>query len=141
MAVNNVVFVHGAWADGSGWGSVQLPLTSVAADLAATRRVLTPQGGATLLVGHPYAGVVITEAGNAPNVAALASVAAFDPEEGHVMVDDVNIRHRDGPPSASDQAGRARNSIAVPVWTMLARSRSAISMYSSPAPMPCGVGP
>jgi pimeloyl-ACP methyl ester carboxylesterase len=94
--VKNVVIVHGAFADGSGWRSVaeiltkdgyavtvvQEPLTSLADDVAATRRVLALQPGPTLLVGHSYGGVVITEAGNAPNVVGLAYVAAFIPDKG-----------------------------------------------------------
>ena len=94
--VKNVVLVHGAWADGSGWhrvhdllrakgyavSIVQNPLTSLAADVAAVHRVLARQNGPALLVGHSYGGVVITEAGNAPNVAGLVYVAAFVPAAG-----------------------------------------------------------
>ncbi|KQU80459.1 hydrolase [Rhizobacter sp. Root16D2] len=94
--VKNVVLVHGAWADGSGWqrvhellqakgyavSIVQNPLTSLAADVAAVQRVLARQNGPALLVGHSYAGAVITEAGNAPNVAGLVYVAAFVPDAG-----------------------------------------------------------
>jgi pimeloyl-ACP methyl ester carboxylesterase len=94
--VKNVVLVHGAWADGSGWqrvhdllrakgyavSIVQNPLTSLAADVAAVHRVLARQTGPALLVGHSYGGVVITEAGNAPNVAGLVYVAAFVPDAG-----------------------------------------------------------
>src|SRR5688572_31263801 len=81
--MNNIVLVHGAWADGSGWqgvhdilrargynvSAVQNPLTSFADDVAAADRVLARQEGATLLVGHSYGGAVITEAGNAAKVA------------------------------------------------------------------------
>src|SRR5690349_20148185 len=91
--VNNIVIVHGAFADGSGWRRVveilgkdgytvtvvQEPLTSLADDVAATKRVLDLQQGPALLVGHSYGGVVITEAGNAPNVAGLVYIAAFIP--------------------------------------------------------------
>jgi pimeloyl-ACP methyl ester carboxylesterase len=94
--VKNIVLVHGAWADGSGWQSihenlrargynvsvVQNPLTSLADDVAAVDRVLSRQDGGTLLVGHSYGGVVITEAGDAPNVAGLVYVAAFVPDTG-----------------------------------------------------------
>jgi pimeloyl-ACP methyl ester carboxylesterase len=94
--VKNIVLVHGAWADGSGWQRihdilrargynvtvVQNPLTSLAADVAAVDRVLARQDGATLLVGHSYGGVVITEAGDAANVAGLVYVAAFVPDSG-----------------------------------------------------------
>ncbi|CAB3799813.1 hypothetical protein LMG28614_05041 [Paraburkholderia ultramafica] len=93
--VRNVVLVHGAFVDGSSWNgvvaklqqkgyhvsSVQNPLTSLADDVAATRRVLARQEGPTMLVGHSWGGVVITEvAANAPNVAGLVYVAAIAPE-------------------------------------------------------------
>jgi pimeloyl-ACP methyl ester carboxylesterase len=95
-AVKNIVLVHGAFADGSGWRSVaeilgkggytvtvvQVPLTSLADDVAATKRVLDLQQGPTILVGHSYGGVIITEAGNAPNVAGLVYIAAFIPDQG-----------------------------------------------------------
>ena len=94
MAVRNVVLVHGAFADGSSWSkviplllakgyrvtSVAIPLTSFADDVAATRRAISAQDGPVLLVGHSYGGVVITEAGNDPRVAALVFVAAFAPD-------------------------------------------------------------
>ena len=94
--VKNVVLVHGAFADGSGWRDVagilvkdgytvsvvQEPLTSLADDAAATKRVLDLQHGPAILVGHSYGGVVITEAGNAPNVAGLVYIAAFIPDQG-----------------------------------------------------------
>ena len=94
--VKNVVLVHGAFADGSGWRDVagilakdgyavsvvQEPLTSLADDVAATKRVLDLQQGPVLLVGHSYGGVVITEAGNAPNVVGLVYIAAFIPDQG-----------------------------------------------------------
>ncbi len=94
--VKNIVIVHGAFADGSGWQRVadilgkdgytvtvvQEPLTSLADDVAATKRVLDLQQGATLLVGHSYGGVVITEAGKAPNVIGLVYIAAFIPDQG-----------------------------------------------------------
>ncbi len=98
--VKNIVIVHGAFADGSGWqrvagilekdgytvSVVQEPLTSLADDVAATRRVLDLQPGPTLLVGHSYGGVVITEAGNAPNVVGLVYIAAFIPDQGESAV-------------------------------------------------------
>ncbi|WMJ69356.1 alpha/beta hydrolase [Stenotrophomonas sp. 24(2023)] len=93
---NNVVLVHGAWADGSSWAevipllqraglhvtSVQNPLTSLADDVAATRRVLAQQEGPTVLVGHSYAGNVISDAGVDPKVSALVYVAARAPDAG-----------------------------------------------------------
>ena len=94
--MRNIVLVHGAWVDGSGWqrihdilrargyavSVVQNPLTSLADDVAAVDRVLARQDGAALLVGHSYGGVVITEAGDAANVAGLVYVAAFVPDAG-----------------------------------------------------------
>src|SRR5688572_22214524 len=83
--VRNVVLVHGAFADGSGWRGVydqlvrrgyrvtivQNPLTSLADDVAATRRVLDRQDGPTILVGHSWGGTVVTEAGVHPSVVGL----------------------------------------------------------------------
>jgi pimeloyl-ACP methyl ester carboxylesterase len=95
-AVKNVVVVHGALADGSGWKAVadiltrdgykvtivQPPQTTLADDVAATERVLDQQDGSTILVGHSYGGAVITQAGANPKVAALVYVAAVVPEVG-----------------------------------------------------------
>lgn len=94
--IKNVVFVHGAWADGSCWSkvlptlwasglhavAVQNPLSSLADDVASTNRLINAQDGPVLLVGHSYGGVVITEAGNNPKVAGLVYVAAFAPDTG-----------------------------------------------------------
>ena len=94
--VTNVVLVHGAWADGSSWAkviplleakhlkvvAVQLPLTSLADDVATVQRAIALVDGPLLLVAHSYGGVVITEAGNDPKVAGLVYVAAFAPQEG-----------------------------------------------------------
>lgn len=92
----NVVLVHGAFADGSGWRGVyedltrrgyrvaivQNPLTSLADDVAATKRVLARQDGPTILVGHSWGGTVITEAGVDPKVAGLVYVSALSPDAG-----------------------------------------------------------
>ncbi|MBL6076860.1 alpha/beta hydrolase [Belnapia sp. T18] len=92
----NVVLVHGAFADGSGWRGVygelsargyrvsivQNPLTSLADDVAATRRILDRQDGPTILVGHSWGGTVITEAGVHPKVAGLVYVSALSPDAG-----------------------------------------------------------
>jgi pimeloyl-ACP methyl ester carboxylesterase len=93
--VNNVVLVHGAFADGSGWRPiatilehdgytvyvVQEPLTSWDADLAAARSVLD-RAGPCVLVGHSWAGMIITEVGDRPSVRSLVYVAAFEPDVG-----------------------------------------------------------
>lgn len=94
--IKNIVIVHGAFADGSGWRQasdilerrgfnvtvVQEPLTSLAADVEATNRVLDLQDGPTLLVGHSYGGMVISEAGHHQKVEGLVYVAAFQPDKG-----------------------------------------------------------
>ncbi|MEV6712816.1 alpha/beta hydrolase [Lentzea sp. NPDC051208] len=94
--VKNVVLVHGAFADGSGWRGVydkltaqgfrvsivQNPLTSLEDDVAATMRVLELQDGPAILVGHSWGGTVITEAGVHPKVAGLVYVSALAPDAG-----------------------------------------------------------
>ena len=94
--VRNVVLVHGAFADGSGWRGVyddltkrgyrvtiiQNPLTSLADDVAATRRAIARQDGPLILVGHSWGGTVITEAGTDPKVAGLVYVSALSPDVG-----------------------------------------------------------
>ena len=99
--VTNIVLVHGAFVNASSWSKViplleakglhavaaQIPLTSFADDVAATRRAIALQEGPVLLVGHSYAGAVITEAGNDPKVAGLLFVAAFAPAEGESVSD------------------------------------------------------
>src|SRR6202158_1210986 len=92
----NVVLVHGVWADGSSWSAVisrlqaaglhvtavQNPLTSLADAAAATRRALALQDGPTVLVGHSWAGTVVSETGVDPQVSALVYVAAREPDGG-----------------------------------------------------------
>ena len=94
--VTNIVLVHGAWADGSSWSkvipllqakgynvvSVQNPLSSLADDVAATKRAIAQQNGPVVLVGHSWAGMVISEAGNDPKVAALVFISALVPDKG-----------------------------------------------------------
>lgn len=96
VPVKNIVLVHGAFADGSGWKAVydiltkkgyhvsivQNPLTSLQADVDATNSVLNHQDGPVVLVGHSWGGMAITEAGVNPKVAALVYVAAFAPDSG-----------------------------------------------------------
>jgi pimeloyl-ACP methyl ester carboxylesterase len=94
--VKNIVLVHGAWVDGSGWKPVykiltrdgfnvtmvQVPETSFHDDVAATRRILDLQPGPCILVGHSYGGSIITEAGVDPHVVGLVYVAAHAPDAG-----------------------------------------------------------
>ena len=96
QVVKNVVLVHGAFADGSGWRGVydnltqrgykvtivQNPLTSLADDVAATKRAIARQDGPTILVGHSWGGVMITEAGTDPKVTGLVYVSALSPDVG-----------------------------------------------------------
>lgn len=96
-----VVLVHGAFADGSSWNSVinklhnqhteviavQLPLTSLKDDVAATQRAIARAHGDVVLVGHSWGGTVISEAGNDARVKALAYVAAFAPDSGQSTAD------------------------------------------------------
>src|SRR6266849_2286059 len=94
--IKNVVLVHGAFADGSGWEAVakilekdgytvsvaQPPETSYAEDQKYTKAAIDAMGGPVVLVGHSYGGSIISEAGNDPNVAALVYIAAFALDEG-----------------------------------------------------------
>src|ERR1700686_4099101 len=94
--IKNVVLVHGAFADGSGWEAVakilekdgytvsvaQPPETSYAEDVKYTRAAIDAMGGPVVLVGHSYGGSIITEAGNDPKVSALVYIAAFALDDG-----------------------------------------------------------
>src|ERR1017187_2042999 len=100
--VHNIVLVHGAWADGSGWKGVydilvkdgynitmvQEPETTFKDDVAATKRVLALQDGPCILVAHSYGGAVITEAGTDPSVVGLVYIAAHMPDAGENEADD-----------------------------------------------------
>jgi pimeloyl-ACP methyl ester carboxylesterase len=108
--MKSIVLVHGGFVDGSGWEDVyrilrkdgydvsivQNPTTSLADDVAATKRVLAEQKSPVILVGHSYGGVVITEAGNDPKVAGLVYIAAFAPDRG----ESVGALIKDPPPNA-----------------------------------------
>src|SRR4051794_2816099 len=105
-----IVLVHGGFVDGSGWEGVyqilkkdgypvaivQNPTSSLADDVAVTKRVIHAQAGPVVLVGHSYGGAVITEAGNDPQVAALVYIAAFAPDAG----ESVATLIKDPPPGA-----------------------------------------
>jgi pimeloyl-ACP methyl ester carboxylesterase len=100
--IRNIVLVHGAWVDGSGWKGVydilvkdgyhvsvvQEPLTSFQEDVAATKRILSLQDGRSILVAHSYGGSVITEAGTDPSVAGLVYIAAHMPNAGESEASD-----------------------------------------------------
>jgi pimeloyl-ACP methyl ester carboxylesterase len=100
--IKNIVLVHGAWADGSGWKGVydillkdgfnvsvvQEPETSFQDDVAATKRIIAQQNGQCILVGHSYGGAVITEAGTEPSVVGLVYIAAHMPDAGENEADD-----------------------------------------------------
>jgi pimeloyl-ACP methyl ester carboxylesterase len=114
QTARNVVLVPGAFTDKSSWDKVadllrkkgfhvtevDLPLTSLEADVAATRTALAAQHGATVLVGHSWGGVVIGEAGDSPKVSALVYVAAFAPDTG----ESVQGLSANGPPTEGGQA-------------------------------------
>jgi pimeloyl-ACP methyl ester carboxylesterase len=109
-ALGTIVLVHGGFVDGSGWEDVywilkkdgyrvsvvQNPTTSLADDVAATKRVIAEQKGPVILVGHSYGGVVITEAGNDPSVAGLVYITAFAPGRGESVASLI----KDPPPGA-----------------------------------------
>ena len=98
-AAHNIVLVHGAFVDQTSWKPVadiltkkgynvtlvENPLTSLAADVDATKQALAKQNGKTVLVGHSWGGVVITQAGNDPKVSALVYVSAFAPDVGQSL--------------------------------------------------------
>jgi pimeloyl-ACP methyl ester carboxylesterase len=98
-AAHNIVLVHGAFVDQTSWQPVaeiltkkgynvtlvENPLTSLAADVDATKQALAKQNGKTVLVGHSWGGIVITEAGNDPKVSALVYVSAFAPDVGESL--------------------------------------------------------
>lgn len=100
QVIKNIVLVHGAFADGSGYKGVyealtkqgyhvtivQNPLTSLEDDVAATNLVLDAQDGPTILAGHSWGGAVITQAGNHPKVAGLVYIAAFQPDNGETAL-------------------------------------------------------
>jgi pimeloyl-ACP methyl ester carboxylesterase len=99
--IKTVILVHGAWADGSSWSklipllkskglivvAVQLPLTSLAADAAVTKRAIADAEGPILLIAHSWGGSVITEAGNDPKVVGLVYIAASAPDVGESFAD------------------------------------------------------
>ena len=110
-AANSVVLVHGGFVDGSGWEGVyhqlkkdgydvtivQNPTTSLADDVTVTKRAIAAAAGNVILVGHSYGGVVVSEAGTDPKVAAVVYIAAFAPDAG----ESVSTLIANPPPGAS----------------------------------------
>jgi pimeloyl-ACP methyl ester carboxylesterase len=110
-AAKSVILVHGGFVDGSGWEGVykilrkdgfavsivQNPTTSLADDVAVTKRAIAGQTGPVILVGHSYGGAVITEAGTDPKVIGLVYITAFAPDQG----ESVSSLIKDPPPGAS----------------------------------------
>jgi pimeloyl-ACP methyl ester carboxylesterase len=126
--IKNVILVHGAFVDGSGWQGVyellkadgfnvrivQNPTITLEDDAAMTKRVIDGQDGPVVLVGHSYGGAVITEAGNHDKVAALVYVAAFAPDKGESV----------GSLSANPPAGAVAPPILPPQDGFLALDRA-----------------
>ncbi len=122
MLVKNIVLVHGAFADGTSWSkiiplleaegysvvAVQNPLTSLADDVAATKRIIALQDGPVLLVGHSWGGAVITQAGDDPKVAGLVYVAAYAPEVGQSAM---------LPPAMEESAAKKMNAMTTTLPT------------------------
>jgi pimeloyl-ACP methyl ester carboxylesterase len=120
VPVKNIVLVHGAWVDGSGWkpvyeilikdgyrvSVVQQPLTSLEDDVASTKRVLDLQQGPCILVGHSYGGSIITEAGVHPNVVGLVYVAAHAPDIGET--EGALAKQQNMPSATSKQKGAVK---------------------------------
>jgi len=106
----SIILVHGGFVDGSGWEGVhdiltsegwdvtvvQNPTTSLADDVAATKRAVAAQKGQSILVGHSYGGVVVSEAGTDPKVAGVVYIAAFAPDRGESVASLI----KDPPPGA-----------------------------------------
>ena len=113
-AAHNIVLVHGAFVDQTSWQPVadiltkkgynvtlvENPLTSLAADVDATKQALAKQDGRTVLVGHSWGGIVITQAGDDPKVSALVYVSAFAPDVGESLAS----LPRAGPPTEGGSA-------------------------------------
>ena len=117
-AAHNIVLVHGAFVDQTSWQPVadiltkkgynvtlvENPLTSLAADVDATKQALAKQDGKTVLVGHSWGGVVITQAGNDPKVSALVYVSAFAPDVGQSLA----TLAKSGPPTEGGSGDSSR---------------------------------
>jgi len=146
--VRDIVLVHGAFADGSGWSrvipllqqdgyhvtAVQLPLTGLADDVAATKKVLERQSGDTLLVGHSWGGVVVTEVANDPKVKGIVYLSALVPDDGEsasALLDRFKAPMEDFKPDPSglvwlDDPGAFHDVMGADLAMPLARSLAAV---------------
>jgi pimeloyl-ACP methyl ester carboxylesterase len=155
--VKNIVLVHGAFADGSGWEAtynilkkkgfnvsiVANPNTSFAEDVAATKRTIDRIDGPIVLVGHSYGGAIITEAGNSEKVVGLVYIAAFVPDQGETLLQLLQA----GPPAQN--SGIEAPSADGFVWYNKAKFRSGFCadvskekadfMYDSQVPVSASV--
>src|SRR5262245_55387852 len=154
-ALTSVVLVHGGFVDGSGWEKVyrilkkdgypvtvvQNPTRSLAEDVAFTKRAIDGQDGPVILVGHSYGGVVITEAGNHANVAALVYIAAFAPDAG----ESVSSLIKNPPPRAPvppilpPQAGYLALDEATVAASCAAHVDAATAAFMADPQFPCAV--
>ena len=157
-AAHNIVLVHGAFVDQTSWQPVadiltkkgynvtlvENPLTSLAADVDATKQALAKQDGRTVLVGHSWGGVVITQAGNDPKVSALVYVSAFAPDVGQSLA--TAGQERPGRPKAPQRSIPTRRAISTSIprcfrrrsrLTFLRRSPSHLANSSASAEPRC----
>jgi len=166
-AAANVVLVHGGFVDGSGWrplydlltqdgyhvAVVQNPTLSLPGDAAATRLIIDAQDGPVVLVGHSYGGAVISQAGTAPNVAALVYICAFAPDKDESVNTLISGFPADGPqppilpPGTASCSWTGTNSTprspptCLPTWPLswpTRRSRGAWTPSAGRSPTPPG---
>ena len=147
-SVRNVVLVHGAYADGSSWSAVverlhavgltatavQNPLSSLADDVAHTVRILDLQDEPTILVGHSFAGTVITQAGVDPRVAGLVYVAARAPDAGE---DYAALAKRFPEPPPTLGSSSRTDSVGLPRRPFSMTSQTASSAIAHARSTPC----
>lgn len=153
--VKSVVLVHGAWVDGSGWldvynilrkdgydvAVVQNPLTSLADDVAATRRAIAAAEGKVILVGHSYGGVVVSEAGTDPKVAGVVYIAAFAPDAGESVATLIaaSVPGAPAPPTLPPSDGYLVLDRAKFVEAFAADVRPDLASFMAAAQLPWGI--
>jgi pimeloyl-ACP methyl ester carboxylesterase len=152
----SVVLVHGAFVDGSGWKDVYKILTregypvtivqnrtvSLADDVATTRRAIAAQSGPVILVGHSYGGVVVSEAGNDPKVAALVYIAGFAPDTGE-SIETLSANPPPGstaPPFTPPEDGFIFLDQSKFVAAFAADVNAEEAAFMAASQVPCGVG-